>query len=110
MKRTKNKSLLEYEKKSKEETQKKIIKAIETLKNQFKRISIASISKEAGVSRATLYSYKELIDEKSKSAKQISNLTIKEIENIINENISLKKRLKELGHDETCKCEICSKF
>lgn len=108
--RTKNKSLLEYEKKSKEQTKKRIIDAIETLKNSLRKISITAIAKESGVSRPTLYIYKDFINEHFESVKTISDLTIKEIEVIVNENIRLKKILEELGHKDKCNCKTCKTF
>lgn len=109
MKRKKNDALIEHERKSKEETKKKIIQAIDFLKDNFKKISIASISKESGISRTTLYIYKEeLIDKHLESSKKISELSLNEIEFIINENLRLKKILEKLGHGSNCNCSICN--
>lgn len=87
--RTKNSALLEYEKNRKEQTRQKILEAIETLKNDFAKINISSISKVSGISRDTLYTYRELID--SHSTKTAKDLTAKEIEELIKENRRLKK-------------------
>ena len=65
--------LLEYEKKSKEQTKKRIKDAIETLKNSLRKISITAIAKESGVSRPTLYIYKDFINEHFESVKTISD-------------------------------------
>lgn len=94
MARTKNNSLIEYERKKKEETRKKILAAIETLKNDFAKITISSISKVSGVSREALYSHKDLID--SHSIKSAKDLTIKEIDALIKENQKLKKIIAKL--------------
>jgi len=110
MSRKKNEALLEYEKKTKEATQKKIIQTIEELKNHFKKISVASISRESGISRTTLYAYKDLIDKHLEPSKKITELSIKEIENLIDENIKLKKILEKLGHSSNCTCSICKNF
>ena len=86
--------MLEHEKNRKELTKQKILVAIETLKNDFAKINISSISKVSGISREALYTYKDLID--SHSTKTAKDLSIKEIEELIKENRRLKKIVADL--------------
>lgn len=76
-------------------TKEKIDKAIEKLKTDNKRFTSSNIAKVSGLSRPTIYAYKDYIQEKI-PLKITKSKEVKELETIIKE---LKKELKDVKEE-----------
>jgi|GEM_PF-2994704 len=85
-KRVKNEGLKRQEEQRKEETKNKILEAIEKLKKKKEKINFSRISKESGISRNTLYTYRDFIGEHT-------TITV----NKSNEVQDLEHKVKELN-------------
>ena len=96
--RVKNEGLKKQEQERKELTQKKIIDAIERLKTKNAKINFSSIANEASVSRNTVYTYKELI-ENNTSVKVSKSNEVKELESKLAEERKKNKVLLQKNRE-----------
>jgi len=92
----KNKGLIEYEKNRKKATRKLILDSIISLKQKGEKVNINRISKESGISRTTLYEYRDYIESSLEKLKQEPKSKDEIIKTLKEENKKLKEDIKSL--------------
>ncbi|AXH16491.1 hypothetical protein CP985_13455 [Malaciobacter mytili LMG 24559] len=97
-KRVKNEGLKRQEEQRKEDTKNKILEAIEKLKKKKEKINFSRISNESGISRNTLYTYRDFIGEHTTITVNKSN-EVQELEHKIKELNQKNKVLSSENRD-----------